>query len=108
MIHRLVALHFLTNPKNLSEVSHKDKNKLNNNVENLEWCDHIGIYKTSLLSLSKYKQIQCVETGIIYKSLGDAGRKYNIDTAQLSRVCDKDNRTAKGYHWKSINKLKTS
>ena len=39
-VHRLIALKFIENPQNLPIVNHKDGNKWNNNISNLEWVTH--------------------------------------------------------------------
>lgn len=41
LVHRLVAEAFIPNTNGLPEINHKDENKLNNSVDNLEWCSHV-------------------------------------------------------------------
>lgn len=40
LAHRFIAECFIPNPNNLPEINHKDENKTNNCVDNLEWCTH--------------------------------------------------------------------
>jgi hypothetical protein len=56
-IHRLIAQLFIPNPNNKKTVNHKDGNKLNNNVNNLEWMTHSENIKHAFSSnIRKYSQ----------------------------------------------------
>lgn len=59
--HRLVALAFIPNPRGLPIINHKDKNPLNNNVSNLEWCTYS--YNTRYAYADGYR-MKCKEVDV--------------------------------------------
>lgn len=88
-IHRLLAQHFIPNPLNLSEVNHKDGNRLNNALWNLEWITHRAnvqhAYQNGLNSSAK--RILDIMTGQVFLSIRQAadaiGLNYNTCCKRL-------------------------
>ena len=92
-IHRLVAEMFIENPKEYLEVNHKDENKENNHIDNLEWCDReyngnygtikerIGKSNKGKLTGSKNpkaRKVRCINTGEEFPTVKEASKHYNI------------------------------
>lgn len=87
-IHRLVGNAFLENPHNYPEINHKDEVKSNNNVANLEWCDHVynNTYGTKLARMvahTDYKRLIANRNKEGYK-------KGAISRSKLINVYDKE------------------
>ena len=64
-IHRLIAMAFIPNPKNLPCVNHKDCDRLNNKIDNLEWCDIM--YNTQSINTSRTFGCVC-KSGIKFRA----------------------------------------
>lgn len=124
-IHRLVATHFIPNPENKPQVNHKDGNKLNNNVSNLEWVtrsenilhsyannlqihNQLGKFGWNSFRGKPIKQIDIKSGNVIkeYGSMGDAARQLNIRYPQNIKACaDGITKSCAGFRWEYSRKV---
>lgn len=104
LIHRLVAETYLLNPDNLPQVNHKDENKFNNYLNNLEFClvAYNNTYGTRIKRAAEAHSspVYCVELNTEYKSIIDAARALHINRGNICSVINGNRKTAGGYHWR--------
>jgi len=120
-VHRLVCMTFIPNPDNKTEVNHKDKNGLNNNVINVEWNSHQEncIHRSKGVKNSNNRNIKVhklnLENKIIdtYNSMEEAAKwlvdnklSINFNSAK-SVICVsvKNNKVGYGFIWKRAEQI---
>ena len=115
-VHRVVAIHFLPNPSNLPAVTHKDDDKTNTCIDNLEWCTHEYNCKYGTRSKrsgesrinhpDKSSRVVGVNitSGLIleFPSMSEAERKTGVAHQSISACSRGKLKTAGGFKWYKI------
>ncbi|MCS2775473.1 NUMOD4 domain-containing protein [Bacteroides fragilis] len=119
-VHKLVANAFIPNPNNYPCINHKDENKQNNTVDNLEWCtskynNNYGTRIERFVESMKGKLVNRKDTSKkimmcslknelieIFPSMMEVTRKYGFSVGAINQCAKGITKQSYGYKWKFL------
>lgn len=102
LIHRLVAGSFLNNQYNLPEVNHRNEDKSDNRIENLEYCDRKYNCNYGTRNERIAKKVKCIDTGVVYPSLNEVKHQLGFSQCNISQCCNGKLKYAYGCRWEYV------
>lgn len=111
LVHRLIWEAFNGPIPDGMVINHKDENKLNNCLDNLEVCTYqyntmYGTARKRMVEKRSMPVRQFINDDVYkdYHSAAEAGRQTGIAQGNISRCCNNKSKTAGGYRWIYLNK----
>lgn len=113
-VHRLVATAFLPNPIGLPEINHKDENKINNALNNIEWCDRkynnnygnrnkkISKAKSKAVEASRFSDFRTIELRFSSTREADRNGYFSSHVSDCCRgcYCGEGNNKYQNLYWR--------
>lgn len=112
LLHRLMAEAFIWNPENLEQVNHKDGNKLNNSIDNLEWVTRsenaIHSFKMGLsyqpkarsINVYTYPQRQFIAK---FENMLAASKFTNVNRSNIYQIIKGKQKQGKGFTFELVD-----
>ena len=98
-LHRIMATAFIDNPEEKLCVNHIDKNKLNNDLSNLEWCTRTE--KAAEKCSKEVVQLDLNDNVLNeFESMKQAERETGIDATSISACCNGKRKSAGRFKWR--------
>ena len=108
LLHRILATAFIDNPEGKPQVNHIDENKLNNDLNNLEWCTarENATHGTRTKRSAEKRSIEVIQLDLdgnvlnVFKSMKQAGQETGVDAGDISRCCNGKLKRAGHFKWR--------